>query len=96
MYNLMLEELAKERHQRLLREAEHWRLIKTVRRNRPSPRIRVLVTIAGWLIRWGQFLNDRYQPATPELLGVASERLLRWEGRSMVSGKEHPVDDTVL
>jgi hypothetical protein len=82
MYNLMLEALAKERQQRLLREAEHWRLIKTVSGNRPSLRIRVLVMIAGWLIRGGQLLNDRYRPATPEPAGMAPECLLRWEGRS--------------
>ena len=59
--------LATERYQRLLREADHWRLMKTVTRQQPSRRIQLLVTLAGWLIRGGHFLNDRYQPAPPTL-----------------------------
>ena len=65
MYDPLLEAGATERHHQLLREAEHGRLIKTMRGDRPSPRIRVLVTIAGWLIRWGEVLNDGSQPAPP-------------------------------
>jgi hypothetical protein len=63
MYDPLLEARATARHHQLLREAEHGRLIKTMRGDRPSPRIRVLVTIAGWLIRWGEVLNVCSQPA---------------------------------
>ncbi len=72
MFDPLLDGLATERYQRLIREADHWRLIQTVTGPRPSRRIRVLVTLAGWLIKggqvlhsWGQLLHDRYQPATP-------------------------------
>ncbi len=64
--------LATERYQRLLREADHWRLIKTVTQHQPSRRSRVLATLAGWLIKggqllhsWGQLLHTRYQSTTP-------------------------------
>ena len=68
----LLDGLATERQQRLIHAADHWRLIQTVTRQQPSRRIRVLVTLAGWLMRagqvlhsWGHLLHNRYQPATP-------------------------------
>jgi len=67
--------LVTERYQRLRREADHWRLMKTVTCQQPSRRSRALVTLASWLIQsgqllhaWGQRLHTRYQPATPYVL----------------------------
>ena len=68
MIDPLLDGLAQERHQRLLREAEHWRLIKTVTAARPSAGSRILVTLGSWLIQGGQFLTHHAQPAAPELV----------------------------
>ncbi len=55
MLDPLLDGLATERYQRLLREADHWRLMKTVTRQQPRRRSRVLVTLAGWLIQGGNY-----------------------------------------
>ena len=53
MLDPLLDGLATARHQRLIHEANYWRLIQTVPRQQPRRRIQLLVTLAGWLIRGG-------------------------------------------
>ena len=69
MIDPLLDGLAQERHQRLLREAEHWRLIKTVTAARPSAGSRILVTLGSWLIQ--EAVPDPPRPAGSPRVGAS-------------------------
>ena len=58
----MLDVMSRERHEKLLREAETYRLIKAGAR-RPGALGRGSVVIGGWLVSAGRVLRERYQPA---------------------------------
>jgi hypothetical protein len=89
MYDPLLRELAIERHQELLREAEHWRLIKTVTAARPSMRSRIVVTLGSWLIQGEQVLTHHAQPAAPALVGGPPDPL-RCSGADRCTRSDRP------
>ena len=63
MYDQMLIETSQGRYDRLLRDAETSRLLKSNAAERPGgPQARALVAIADSMITFGQVLKERYQP----------------------------------
>ena len=60
----MLAEVAKSRHQHLVREGEISRTFKRTASEGYSPRERGALALAGYLLSLGQTLKARYQPAT--------------------------------
>lgn len=65
MIETMSIEVAKERHERLLHEAELSRLLADTGSDGPAAGVRVLIAVADFLIAGGETLKRRYQPAMP-------------------------------